>query len=80
MENGVKKIIINMKALGWIEHMGSNKTGRDRQCKRCTFTFCFVYEKKVLALRQQTRQWIKPDFLQAKNASSSNPSIVEAII
>lgn len=30
MENGVKKIIINMKAIGWIEHMGSNKN-RSRQ-------------------------------------------------
>lgn len=26
-ENGVKKIISNMKAAGWIERMGSNKTG-----------------------------------------------------
>lgn len=26
-ENGVKKIIANMKAAGWIERMGSNKTG-----------------------------------------------------
>lgn len=26
-ENGVKKIITNMKAAGWIERMGSNKTG-----------------------------------------------------
>ena len=26
-ENGVKKIISNMKAVGWIERKGSNKTG-----------------------------------------------------
>lgn len=26
-ENGVKKILSNMKAIGWIERRGSNKTG-----------------------------------------------------
>lgn len=26
-ENGVKKIIANLKAAGWIERMGSNKRG-----------------------------------------------------
>lgn len=26
-ENGIKKIITNMKAAGWIERKGSNKTG-----------------------------------------------------
>ncbi len=26
-ENGIKKIVANMKAAGWIERMGSNKTG-----------------------------------------------------
>lgn len=26
-DNGIKKIIANMKAAGWIERMGSNKTG-----------------------------------------------------
>ncbi|MDE5929600.1 MAG: winged helix-turn-helix transcriptional regulator [Muribaculaceae bacterium] len=26
-ENGIKKIVANMKAAGWIERIGSNKTG-----------------------------------------------------